>query len=78
MRKMEVHSYDSAWPSLYHAASARLKGAFGAQLLAVHHIGSTSVPGLAARPTIDIMVEALHISSVDALNPALVALGYES
>jgi GrpB-like predicted nucleotidyltransferase (UPF0157 family) len=77
MRKMEVHSYDSTWPSLYHAEAARLKEAFGTQLLAVHHIGSTSVPGLAARPTIDIMVEVHDIVSVDALNPALIALGYE-
>jgi GrpB-like predicted nucleotidyltransferase (UPF0157 family) len=77
MRKMEVYSYDSAWPSLYHAEAARLMEAFGTSLLAVHHIGSTSVPGLAARPTIDIMVEVHDIVSVDALNPALIELGYE-
>ena len=40
MRKMEVHCYASAWLSLYHAEAARLKEAFGAQLLAIHHIVS--------------------------------------
>jgi GrpB-like predicted nucleotidyltransferase (UPF0157 family) len=77
MRKMEVQPYDSAWPSLYNAEASRLKEAFGTRLLAIHHIGSTSVPGLAARPTIDIMVEVHDIVAVDALYPALIALGYE-
>jgi GrpB-like predicted nucleotidyltransferase (UPF0157 family) len=77
MRKMEVQSYDPVWPLLYHAEAARLKEAFGEQLLSIHHIGSTSVPGLAARPTIDILVEVHDIAAVDALNSALIALGYE-
>jgi GrpB-like predicted nucleotidyltransferase (UPF0157 family) len=77
MRKMEVQSYDPAWPLLYRAEAARLTEAFGAKLMAIHHIGSTSVPGLAARPTIDILVEVHVITAVDALNPALITLGYE-
>lgn len=77
MRKMEVHGYNPEWPSLYHVEAARLKEAFGEQLLGIHHIGSTSVPGLAARPKIDIMVEVNDIVLVDALNPASTALGYE-
>jgi GrpB-like predicted nucleotidyltransferase (UPF0157 family) len=77
MRKMEVQPYVATWPSLYREEAARLKEAFGTQLLAIHHIGSTSVPGLAARPTIDIMVEVPDIAAVDVLNPALIALGYE-
>src|SRR5699024_9276959 len=43
----------------------------------IHHIGSTSVPGLQAKPVIDIMPVVQHIDQVDKLNNALIAIGYE-
>jgi len=77
MRKIEVLPYDPAWLSLYRTEAGRLAEVFGAELVAIHHIGSTSIPGLAARPTIDTLAKVYDLAAVDALNPALIALGYE-
>jgi GrpB-like predicted nucleotidyltransferase (UPF0157 family) len=77
MRKIEVGPYDPAWPARYRAEAARLVEVFGPELVSIHHIGSTSVPGLAAKPTIDILVEVRDLASVDALNPRMIALEYE-
>jgi hypothetical protein len=50
MRKVEVVPYDPAWPLLFEAEAELLSAIFGAELLHIHHIGSTSIPGLQAKP----------------------------
>jgi GrpB-like predicted nucleotidyltransferase (UPF0157 family) len=52
---IEVRDYDPKWPVLFAEESARLRGVFG-PTLPIEHIGSTSVPGLAAKPIIDLLV----------------------
>jgi len=52
---ISVEPYDPAWPARFEAEAARIRAATGDRLLAIEHIGSTSVPGLAAKPIIDIM-----------------------
>ncbi|AWQ81224.1 hypothetical protein CSC33_5774 [Pseudomonas aeruginosa] len=47
--------YDERWPMRFQAAREQIADAFGAELLAIHHIGSTAVPGLAAKPEIDLL-----------------------
>lgn len=51
-----VLDYDRNWPSRYTTESRRLRMALGHDLAAIEHIGSTSVPGLAAKPTVDLLV----------------------
>ncbi|MFZ2488226.1 MAG: GrpB family protein [Anaerolineae bacterium] len=75
-RQIEIVPYDPHWPQLFAAEAARLREVFGAELLALHHIGSTAVPGLAAKPIIDILPVVRDIARVDALNTAMRALGY--
>jgi len=50
--------------------------AFGDAIAQIHHIGSTSVPGLSAKPTIDLMGVADDLAAIAACDPALEALGY--
>ncbi len=76
-RKIEVVPYDPAWPDLYRVAASQLAEVFVSQLVAIYHIGSTAVPGLAAKPVIDILPVVKEIAQVDTYNPALLALGYE-
>lgn len=76
MRKVEVVPYNPQWPDIYQAEIARLVRAIGEQVVAFHHIGSTSVPGLSAKPTIDILAEVRDLSALDACNEAMQALGY--
>jgi GrpB-like predicted nucleotidyltransferase (UPF0157 family) len=53
---VEVCPYDPAWPSLFAALGVRLRDALGSVALRIDHIGSTSVPGLAAKPIVDVQV----------------------
>ena len=56
MKKIiEVVPYDPNWPHIYEKEAALIRQALGGNCLAIHHIGSTSVPGLAAKPKIDII-----------------------
>jgi GrpB-like predicted nucleotidyltransferase (UPF0157 family) len=71
---VRVVEYDPRWPGLAAAEIERVRGALGAAAVGVEHIGSTAVPGLAAKPIIDLLV------SVAALDESYVAplqdLGY--
>jgi GrpB-like predicted nucleotidyltransferase (UPF0157 family)/8-oxo-dGTP pyrophosphatase MutT (NUDIX family) len=75
-RRVAVTPYDSAWPVLYQAEAASLAALLGDELVAIHHIGSTSVPGLAAKPIVDILPVVQRIERIDDLNDLLLALGF--
>jgi GrpB-like predicted nucleotidyltransferase (UPF0157 family) len=70
--------YDPAWPSLYEAEAARIRFALPPDLLiAIEHFGSTAIPGLAAKPVIDILVAVRSIEEArDRVVAPLTALGY--
>lgn len=77
MRKLVVVPYDPTWVQAYQHEAAKIGALFGDELLATHHIGSTSIPGLSAKPVIDIMPVVRDITRVEAFNPGMIALGYE-
>lgn len=77
LRRIEVVPYDPAWPAAAVAAIDLLRGLFGPALIDLHHIGSTSVPGLAAKPILDILGEAAALEAVDDRNDVLIAAGWE-
>jgi len=68
--------YDSAWPGLYEREAERIRAALGDRARLLEHAGSTSVPGLAAKPIIDIVLAVPDSSDEDAYVPALEAAGY--
>jgi GrpB-like predicted nucleotidyltransferase (UPF0157 family) len=76
VRKIEVVPYDPQWPEIYQAEVESLTPAIGTQVIAFHHIGSTSVPGLSAKPTIDILAEVHSLAALDSCNKAMLELGY--
>lgn len=75
--KVVVTDYNPEWEKEFDREAEKLREAFGGGLVAVHHIGSTSVPGLAAKPIIDIMPVVKDIAEADRAAPALEKLGYE-
>lgn len=77
MRNILVVNYESEWPAKYAVEARRLGDALTSTLVAIHHIGSTSVPGLAAKPTIDILAVVRSLTQLDACNDTMRALGYE-
>lgn len=68
--------YDERWAGLFEAERTRLQNALRNDVLAVEHIGSTAVPGLAAKPILDIGVAVADFEAAFALVPRVEALGY--
>ncbi|MBO9540459.1 GrpB family protein [bacterium] len=74
---IEVVPYDRAWPERYLAIAEQIKAALGATVLQLEHIGSTAVPGLAAKPVIDIDLTVPDPTDEAAYVPALESLGFD-
>lgn len=68
--------YDPAWPQLYAQKAEVIRAALGARVVLLEHVGSTSVPGLAAKPLIDILLVVADSGDEAAYVPALEAQGY--
>ena len=77
MPRVLVVPYDPNWPHEFSIASEELIPAFGKTLLQVHHIGSTSIPGIHAKPIIDILAVVSSLNSVDQQSAQMKSLGYE-
>ena len=77
-RRVILRPYDLTWPASFRAETASLLPIVEPLLGAIYHIGSTSVPGLLAKPTIDILIEVTDLARVDELNAAMIDLGYEA
>lgn len=75
--KVKVTDYNPEWPAMFQSEEARLKQVFLDEVIMIHHIGSTSVPGIKAKPIIDIMPLVKDINVIDRLNSRLMELGYE-
>ena len=75
-REILIVDYDPLWPERFQKHAAIIALALGQNVLAIEHIGSTSVPGLAAKPIIDIDVLVEDSSNETAYLPALLAAGY--
>jgi GrpB-like predicted nucleotidyltransferase (UPF0157 family) len=67
---------DPRWPAMFEEEAARVSAAAGPLLVALHHVGSTAVAGLAAKPVIDLLGGVRTLADADALVPKIVAAGY--
>ncbi|MDF7761252.1 GrpB family protein [Kosakonia cowanii] len=76
MREIVVTPYDEKWPQIFKAERLLIQALLGDVVKSVHHIGSTSVPGLSAKPVIDILLEVSDINELDQYTPAMVNAGY--
>ena len=73
---IELHEYDPQWPATFEALAAGIRSAVGPVATAVEHVGSTSVPGLPAKPIIDVNLLVVDSADEPAYVPALESLGY--
>jgi GrpB-like predicted nucleotidyltransferase (UPF0157 family) len=74
---IEVVDYDQDWPRLYAEERDRIGAAIGEGVLAIEHVGGTAVPGLPAKPVIDLMVGVEDIERAGPAVAGLINLGYE-
>jgi putative glutamine amidotransferase len=75
-RAFEIEPYDPGWPRRFETESARIEGALGDEVVGVEHVGSTAVPGLGAKPVVDIQVSVRSMVPRAAYLEPLVHLGY--
>jgi len=71
-----IVDYDPDWPARYRVAAERVRLALGARVLSLDHVGSTAVPGLAAKPIIDINLVVADSSREEAYVPLLETFGF--
>ena len=74
---IEIADPDPRWPGMAEAEAVRWRDALGPALAGIHHIGSTSVPGLAAKPIIDLLPVLRGTAELDGIADSVRALGYD-
>jgi GrpB-like predicted nucleotidyltransferase (UPF0157 family) len=75
---VEVVPYNENWPHLFEEEATKIRQVLGNQCVAIYHIGSTSVPGLAAKPVIDMIPVVKDVFQVSECRAAMEAQGYEA
>lgn len=73
---IEIVRYDPRWPEIFEAEALRLRTALEDLALRIDHVGSTAVPGLAAKPVIDIQVLVASLDPLESYRAPLESLGY--
>lgn len=74
--KVRLFPYDPSWPREFEAERERIASVLGDMALRIDHVGSTAVPGLAAKPVIDIQISVAELHPIEAYAPLLAQLGY--
>lgn len=72
-----VTNYDENWVQLFKSEAKKVREIFKDEIVEIHHIGSTAVPNLMAKPIIDMMPIVKDIESVDSYNAKMMEIGYE-
>lgn len=75
---IELSPYQAEWETSFQTESEKLRHSLNETLIEIHHIGSTAIPGMMAKPIIDILPVVKNIQDVDHLTSSLEALGYEA
>lgn len=78
MREVLVVPPDPAWAGRFAAEAARIREALAEVDVEVHHIGSTAIHGIAAKPIVDMLLEVTELAALDARSAAMTGLGYEA
>lgn len=75
--KVEVVAHEPKWRGKFDDESKRVALILGKNVVAIHHIGSTAIPDIYAKPIIDLLVEVENIAKVDDCSLGMEALGYK-
>ena len=76
--KVEIVPPDPAWQEEFQKESRQLACVMEGNIVAIHHAGSTAIPGIYAKPVIDFLIEVKSITMTDEQNGAMTAIGYEA
>jgi GrpB-like predicted nucleotidyltransferase (UPF0157 family) len=73
---IQLVPYDARWADEFKVAAARISASLGSTALLVEHVGSTAVPGMVAKPVVDVLVLVRRYDPEDAYVTPLTTLGY--
>jgi GrpB-like predicted nucleotidyltransferase (UPF0157 family) len=73
---LTIAPYNPAWPAMFDAEAASIRRALGGLALRVEHVGSTAVPGLAAKPIVDLQVSVSSLEPMGSYLESLASIGY--
>ena len=76
VRIIEVIPYKPEWTAQYNKEAIKIAGILDQELIEIHHIGSTAIKGISAKPIIDILIVVRIISNMDKLNRRMIGIGY--
>ena len=76
-RIIKVFPHNPAWAESYRQEARKLKSIFGQELLSIHHIGSTAIPVILAKPVIDILIEVKNLDLIGDFDNAMIGLRYD-
>ena len=76
-RRVRVVPHDQGWTEQFRSEAAKIAEILGERVVGVHHIGSTAISNISAKPTIDLLVQVHSIAAVDSLDPEMTRRGYE-
>lgn len=77
MKKVDVVPHDPRWRDSFEAEAKHIAAALGENVVAIHHIGSTSIPDIHAKPIVDVLVEVRDVAELDGRSAAMESLGYQ-
>lgn len=77
LRKIEVVPHNPNWSNLFEVEAGKIAAVLGQEVIAIHHIGSTTILTISAKPIIDLLVEVRTIEKIDDFNSAMTELGYQ-
>jgi GrpB-like predicted nucleotidyltransferase (UPF0157 family) len=72
-----VVPHDSNWREAFDSEAANIRKALNSIQLEIHHIGSTAIPGIYAKPVIDLLLVVANLDSLDGRNDRMISFGYE-
>ena len=76
--KIVLVAHDPSWLRKFESEASSIRTALGTEVIDIHHIGSTSIPGIAAKPIIDMLLEVTSVEKLGENTSVLEALGYEA
>lgn len=77
MKKVEVVAHNPQWKNTFETEAKQITSAIGKNVVAIHHIGSTAIPNIYAKPVVDLLIEVRSITEVDEQSSEMESLGYE-
>ena len=73
----EIHEYSESWPARFERQKLLIEERLGDEVEEIHHVGSTSIVGLMAKPEIDLLVIVSSLAGIDLFDTGVVDLGYD-